>query len=169
MDKGITMYDHKLGERSKKVYDTLHPDLQQIISRGLKYCAVDMSLYEGHRPPEKQFEYYKKGRELRDGRWVVVNEKAKITNVDGYKIKGKHNYNPSLAVDLNVYVPGKKQLTWDVPHLTYIAASLVMVAEFLYLEGTISHKLRWGGNWDKDGDLADNRLYDRPHLELYKP
>jgi hypothetical protein len=37
------------------------------------------------------------------------------------------------------------------------------------MEGLIQHKVRWGGNWDRDGDLADNTLYDRPHLEIYKP
>ena len=44
-----------------------------------------------------------------------------------------------------------------------------MISEFLYENGTINHQLRWGGNWDRDGDLSDNTLYDRPHLELYKP
>ena len=163
------MYNHKLGKKSKEVYDTLHPDLQTVISWGLKHCAVDMSLYEGYRSPEKQFEYYKKGRKFIDGRWKVVNKKAVITNVDGYHVKGKHNYNPSHAVDLRAYVPGKEGLTWDSIHLTYIAASLIMISEFLYDDGVIEHKLRWGGNWDKDGDLADNKLYDRPHLEIYKP
>ena len=99
----------------------------------------------------------------------IVNKKAVITNVDGYRIKGKHNYSPSHAVDFRAYVPGKEGVTWDSVHLTYIAASLVMVAEMLYLEGLISHKLRWGGNWDKDGDLADNKLVDRPHVEIYEP
>ena len=162
---------HKLGKSSKKVYDTLHPDLQTIISWGLSKCAVDFTLYEGHRPPAVQFQYYKKGRELdhRTGKYSVVNKKAVITNVDGYNIIGKHNYNPSHAVDLRAYVPNKEQLTWDTEHLSYIAASLIMVAEFLYEDGIIQHKLRWGGNWDKDGDLADNNLCDRPHLEIYKP
>ena len=160
---------HKLGAGSKKVYDTLHEDLQTIISWGLTKCAVDFTLYEGHRPPEKQFEYYKKGREFKNGRWVVVNKKAVITNIDGYHVKGKHNYNPSHAVDLRAYVPDKEGLTWDSVHLTYIAASLIVIADFLFDDGLVQHKLRWGGNWDKDGDLADNTLVDRPHLEIYKP
>jgi len=165
------MYNHKLGAGSKKVYDTLHEDLQTVITWGLKKCAVDFTLYEGHRPPAKQLEYFKKGRKLdhRTGKYVIVNKKAVITNVDGYHIKGKHNYSPSHAVDLRAYVPDKDQLTWDIPHLTYIAASFVMIGEFLFEKGEISHKLRWGGNWDMDGDLADNKLYDRPHLEIYKP
>jgi peptidoglycan L-alanyl-D-glutamate endopeptidase CwlK len=158
-----------LGENSKKQYDTLHPDLQVIIDHGLQQCVVDMTLVEGHRPVQKQFEYFKKGREFKNGRWEVVNKKAIITNVDGHYIKGKHNHTPSIAVDFCAYVPNKPQLAWDAVHLTYIAASLITIADSLYKEGTITHTLRWGGNWDKDGDLADNTLYDRPHVELYKP
>lgn len=164
-------YNHILSESSKKVYDTLHSDLQIIISWGLKRCAVDFTLYEGHRSEETQFEYFKKGRELnhRTGEWEIVDRKKVITSIDGKRRKGKHNYNPSLAVDLHVYVPDKPYLTWDEKHLTYIGASLIMVAKFLYEEGLISHTLRWGGNWDRDGDLADNTLYDLPHLELHRP
>lgn len=163
------MYNHKLGKQSKKQYDTLHSDLQMIVSWGLKYCAVDITCHEGHRSVEKQFAYFKKGRKFINGEWVLVKPKSKITNIDGIKVKGKHNYNPSLALDFKAYVPGKPQLTWDAVHLTYIGASLIMIAEYLHSEGLIEHKLRWGGNWDKDGDLADNTLYDRPHVELYTP
>jgi len=163
------MYNHILGKKSKTQYDTLHPDLQMIASWGLKYCAVDFGINEGHRPISKQFEYFKKGRKLVGNKWVLVNPKAKWTNIDGINTKGMHNYEPSLAFDFKAFVPGKPQLTWDAVHLTYIGASLIMIAEYLYSEGMIQHKLRWGGNWDKDGDLADNTLYDRPHVELYKP
>ena len=160
---------HSLGNKSKLQYDTLHPDLQLIVDAALEYCVVDFSINEGHRPVKKQLEYFKKGREFKNGRWEVVNKKAIITNVDGHYIKGKHNYLPSLALDFKAYVPEKPELTWDSVHLTYIGATMVMIAEVLFKDGEIEHKLRWGGNWDKDGDLADNKLYDRPHVELYTP
>ena len=161
---------HTLGQRSLKQYNTLHPDLQKIIDWGLRFCIVDFTLTEGHRPVERQFELYKKGREFVDGRWKVKNKKWIVTKIDGYNIKGKHNHDPSLAVDFCAYVPGKvEKLMWDTNHLSYIASSLVTIAEFLFEKGDIEHKLRWGGNWDKDGDLADNNFYDRPHVELYKP
>jgi len=160
---------HSLGTNSKKQYDTLHSDLQMVVDWVLAECLVDFTLVEGYRTPAKQFMYYKKGRKFIDGEWVLVQPKNKITNVDGMKIKGKHNYNPSLAVDFCAYVPEKPQLKWDAIHLTYIASCFLTVAEFLHKEGLIEHKLRWGGNWDKDGDLSDNTLYDRPHVELYIP
>ena len=160
---------HTLGPKSKERYDTLHPDLQEIIGFGLEQCRVDFSIVEGHRPVEKQFELYKKGREFKQGRWLVANKKQVVTNIDGHRKKGNHNYQPSMAVDIAAYVPGKKQLTWDIEHLAYIAATLMSIADALYQEGIITHRLRWGGNWDGDGDLSDNNLFDRPHLELYKP
>ncbi len=163
------MTTHKFGEKSTKQFETLHGDLQTILAWGIKYCLVDFSLVEGHRPPEKQFEYYKKGREFIDGRWKVTNPKAVITNVDGHHTKGNHNYLPSRAVDFCAHVPDKPELTWDTIHLTYIAATLVYIADRLFEDGVIQHRLRWGGNWDKDGDLSDNKLYDRPHVEIYKP
>ena len=27
-------------------------------------------------------------------------------------------------------------------------------------------KIRWGGDWDRDTDLSDNRFNDLPHFEL---
>ena len=43
------------------------------------------------------------------------------------------------------------------------------VAEMLYKQGGITHKLRWGGNWDMDGEiLIDQSFDDRPHVELIK-
>ena len=161
---------HRLGARSQIAYDTLHPDLQRIISWCLDYCAVDFSLTEGHRLVSKQFEYYQKGRTKgNDGKWTITDKKKVITYLDGINKKGKHNYKPSLAFDFCAYVPDKPQLAWDITHLTYIAATFIAVGEFMYKEGMIKHKLRWGGNWDKDGDLDDSRFCDRPHLELYEP
>jgi len=40
------------------------------------------------------------------------------------------------------------------------------VAEILYLQGAIRHKLKWGGNWDMDMDFYDSNFIDLPHFEL---
>ena len=89
----------KFSTSSLKQYNTLHTDLQVILDWGIKYSAVDFSLTEGHRPPQKQFEYFKKGRVFVDGIWMINKPKQIITNIDGTRKKGKLNYNPSLAVD----------------------------------------------------------------------
>lgn len=161
------------GNKSSEVLCQLHSDLQMILVWGLKYSPVDFGLNDGYRSPEKQFEYFKVGRKKHDSeRWIPTHpdKKGVITNCDGYQIKSKHNYNPSLAVDLKIYVLGKPSLTYDVAHLSLVAGVLIASATFLYEQGKIQHKLRWGGNWDKDGEiLFDQEFDDIPHVELYKP
>ena len=43
---------------------------------------------------------------------------------------------------------------------------MITIANQLYEEGKIKHRLRWGGDWDRDGDLTDNILFDGPHFEI---
>jgi peptidoglycan L-alanyl-D-glutamate endopeptidase CwlK len=160
--------NHIFGEASLKQLSTLHPDLRLIMTEAIKRCEVDFALVEGYRSPEKQFEYFKKGRALdQHGNWVVVNKRNVITNIDGYKIIGKHNYYPSIAVDIAAYVPDKPDLAYDPSHLSYIAGSIMRIAEQLYDEGKITHLVRWGGDWNVNGDFTDSNLCDKPHFEIY--
>ena len=58
---------------------------------------------------------------------------------------------------------------WDNEHLSYLAGLIHGVTEMLLVEGKITHKIRWGGNWDMDGViLIDQTFDDRPHFELIK-
>ena len=164
------MSNHSFGPNSLKQYNTLHNELQLILDHAIIESDVDFSLVEGYRSPETQFEFYKKGRtQTANGDWIVTDPKQVITNVDGYKIIGTHSYSPSIAVDIAIYVPGKPELTYDKVHLAYVAGVIMTIANRLFEEGKIKNKLRWGGNWDRDGDLKDNTLYDEPHFELIKP
>jgi len=158
---------YKLGITSKVVYETLHEDLRKIIDRALQCSAVDFGLAHGYRSPEVQFEYYKKGRKKIEGEWIIVNKSKVITYVDGYKQLSMHNYQPARAFDFYVWIPGKKQLAYDDKHLIFVAANLLCVANKLYEEGEITHKIRWGGNWDSDGEIIyDQNFDDLPHVEL---
>jgi peptidoglycan L-alanyl-D-glutamate endopeptidase CwlK len=157
----------KFGNKSQKVFETLHSDLQMVLTWAIKYTRVDFGLNEGYRSPEKQFEYFKKGREKKDGKWVKVG--STITNIDGYEKKGKHNYKPSLAVDIYIYVPGRPDLAYDTTHLSYVAGLIIMCSEFLFEQGKITHKVIWGANWDGDQVLIkDQSFNDYPHFQLNK-
>lgn len=66
-----------------------------------------------------------------------------------------HQY--GLAFDLIHGTKGWElsQLQWDiVRHVVFETAASCGV------------KLRWGGDWDGDGDIHDQRLYDPAHFEL---
>jgi len=161
----LKINNFKFGKRSEDCLATCHPDLVLIHTVGLATCRVDYGIIEGARTIELQREYF------RDGKSRV--------NPDRYDSKtlvqkGKHlvnEYEPlSRATDMIAAVPGKKKLAFDEVHLSYIAGHLVAVSHMLYAMGHTTHLLRWGGNWDKDGNLiTDQKLIDMPHVELYLP
>ena len=90
----------EFGKRSKDNLSTAHEKLQRVMNRAIK--KYDFTVIYGHRSPSEQFELFKKGRELQsDGTWKKVG--SVVTNIDGKSKKSKHNYLPSLAVDVAPY------------------------------------------------------------------
>ncbi len=126
--------------------------MQLIMNTAISISDVDFGIAEGHRSVEKQKQYFDEGK----------------SKIDGITRKGKHNYEPSMAADYYPYVGGRAD--YEREKVTYIAGIIHAAAEMLYDEGSIFHKIRWGGNWDMDGEiLTDQSFDDRPHVELYSP
>ena len=125
-------------KRSKKVWDTLDPRLQAMLNELL--IRMDVSLTSGHRSESEQNALYPKFTKVK---WP----------------DSKHNTLPSLAVDVQPYpLPTNKHELWAA--LGYMAGLATLIAE---RQGT---HLRWGGDWDRDGDLTDNNFDDLFHLEI---
>lgn len=142
----------KFGKTSKERLNTCHSDIQLIMNEAIKITNVDFGIAEGHRSIEKQQQYFKEGK----------------SKIDGVNKKGKHNYTPSLAADIYPYFDNGAK--WDNEHLSYLAGIIHAVSEILFASGKITHKVRWGGNWDMDGIiLIDQSFDDRPHFELVLP
>ena len=145
---------YKLGKGSLKKLESVHHDLVKIIKLAITRTPVDFGISEGHRSLERQKELYDQGK----------------SKIDGINKKGKHNYSPSLAIDLYAYHPDievRKKLAYDVPTLCIIAGVIISCADELKAKGDIKHSLRWGGNWDNDGViLYDQSFDDLPHFEL---
>lgn len=145
------MRKFNFGQASKDRIATCHPDLQQILNVALEVTDVDFGVAEGHRSVELQQQYFKEGK----------------SKIDGVTQLGKHNEKPSMAADIYPFVGGKAN--YDNETLSYLAGILHAVSEMLYNQGAITHHLRWGGNWDMDGEiLIDQSFDDRPHIELVK-
>jgi peptidoglycan L-alanyl-D-glutamate endopeptidase CwlK len=136
---------YKYGEKSRNVYKTLHPDLQRVFAEVL--TTRDHSLIEGHRSNERQAE-------------LLALKKTKVGPG-----KSRHNTTPSMAVDVIPYPFYQKD--WNDRDKFHLFAGYVLaVADRLYAEGRITHRLRWGGDWDKDWETSDNAFDDFPHFEL---
>lgn len=139
------------GQRSSDVLSTLHPDLAKVMNLAIKHSTIDFGLVEGYRSVERQNILFKAGK----------------SRIDGIRKKGKHNYNPSLAVDIIISAKEIPSLGYDWNHLSYVAGVVQTCASILYEAGEITHKVRWGGNWDMDGIiLIDQEFDDGPHFEL---
>ena len=156
----------KWGKNSSKHLSTCHPDLQKIWNLFAQRTVLDVGISEGHRPVEKQQEYYAIGR-------TVELHRKPITKIDGVNKLGKHNVFPSEATDFFIWHNDKEtrlKIAYDEAHLSYVYGMLDSCAKELYEKGEITHLLRWGANWDGDGVLYfDQSFDDAPHVELYKP
>lgn len=132
----------KWGTRSKAAYDTLHPALQSTMDYVLREVA-DVSLLFGHRDEATQNHFFATG-------------KSKLEYP-----KSRHNSWPSEAVDFQPYpMPKRKEKVWAA--LAYIAGRAI---EHAASKGVT---LRWGGDWNRNGDLTDQSFDDLFHLELVR-
>ena len=128
----------KFGSTSKKRLLTCDERLQGVFNEVIKF--VDCSVLEGHREQERQDELFKAGK-----------TKVKYPN-------GRHNSKPSRAVDVTPY-----PVNWEDRERQRLFAGFVI--------GIAKHmgvNLRWGGDWDQDFEVMDNRFDDFPHFELDK-
>ena len=158
------MPNNTLGPRSIENRDQCHADLILVINEAARLSQVDFTIIEGARSVERQQMLFNKGR-----------SKVNPSKYSAAELitKGKHIVNEfrdeSWAFDFIVYVPGRKDLTYDATHLMYLVGVFTAVAEYLYQAGEIDHKIRSGANWDRDGMLKyDQSFFDSPHIEMIK-
>lgn len=81
----------------------------------------------------------------------------------------EHNSDPSMATDASPYPIPKKWGDGDrneYEKFRYFAFYVLGVADCLLQTGLISHRLRWGGDWDGDKGVNDQKFNDLIHFEL---
>lgn len=141
---------YRFGNTSLERLSTCHNDIQIIMKKAIEKSTIDFGIAEGERSVERQKELFDAG----------------LSKIDGVTRKGKHNYSPSLAVDIYPFIKGAA--VWDNETLSFLAGFIHGIAAQLLEEGKISHRLRWGGNFDMDGEILEQSFDDRPHFELVR-
>ena len=149
------MKEHRFGNKSNERLLTCQRDLIKIMMLAISRSNIDFSIVEGHRPVSVQLEYY--------------NANPPLTRVKF----GKHNLDPSNAVDICIWHPNRAtrmKIAYDPKHLCYVAGIIQACAVELHAKGEVEHLIRWGGNWDKDDVIIyDQSFQDLVHFEIYKP
>ena len=126
----------KFGRTSKKRLATCDKKLQDVFNEVIKY--VDCSVLEGTRSEATQNKYYAEGKSK-------------------FKFPGSnHNSLPSRAADVTPY-----PVDWeDRERQTLFAGFVIGLAKGMGIN------LRWGGDWDMDFQVNDNKFDDFPHFEV---
>ena len=146
---------NKLSQTSNIRLSSCDTYIQKVIRKAIEVSAIDFGVAQGERTVVQQAEYYKDG-------------KSKVNPVNYTKeelpLKGKHItddvYTKAGAVDVYAYISGKGA-SWDHNHLCYIAGVIMAV------DASMEGLLRWGGNWDQDGEIiTDQGFDDLPHFEM---
>lgn len=127
---------------SRRNLETCHRDLQILFNTVVHHfdCAVKY----GHRGEREQNAMQRAG-----------------TSQKRYP-NSKHNKKPSMAADVYPYPIAFE----DRERMHFFAGYVLGVAEMLYYEGLMIHRLRWGGDWDGDTEVKDNSFDDLGHFEL---
>ena len=129
----------KFSKKSAEKLSQLDTDLQKVLQVAIEH-GPDFTILTGHRTEAAQEEAFRKG-----------NSKVHWPN-------GKHNSNPSTAVDLAPY-----PIDWkNINRFRRLCSYIQGVAAAMGVE------LRWGGDWDRDWSEQDEKgLRDFGHLEIF--
>ena len=126
----------RFGRKSRERLSTCDNRLQDVFNEVIK--TVDCSVIEGHRSKERQNKLYEEG-------------KTKVRYPDG-----RHNASPSRAADVVPY-----PIDWNDRERFHLFAGFV-----IGIAKSMGIKLRWGGDWNMNWEVDDNKFDDFPHFEL---
>ena len=137
------------GKRSLDKLATVHPDLRDLFNVYQRKQFFEITIVHGWRGEEVQTEAFLTGASTKE--WP----------------DSKHNFmdprtgDPlSLAVDFAPWIPGFG-IPWKDEHAFSIIGGILIA-----LAKDLGHKVRYGGDWDMDGQTTDQKLMDWGHIEV---
>jgi peptidoglycan L-alanyl-D-glutamate endopeptidase CwlK len=132
----------KLSERSLERARDVNPKLINLILLAIRRTPIDFGVawMGGKRTAEEQNQLFKEG----------------YSQCDGYEKLSKHQSGD--AIDLNIFVGSK--LVENKEMLCVVAGVMFSCANELGIN------LRWGLDWNQNGDIRDNKFNDQYHFEL---
>ena len=130
------MADYRWSAKSAKFLASAHVELRGLFDEVLTVC--DVRIIAGHRGRTLQNQYFQQG-------------KTQVEWPDSY-----HNKQPSLAIDACRY-----PVIWNDRERQTLFAGLVL---------GIAHRrglaVTWGGDWNRDWNVRDNKFDDLVHFQL---
>ena len=140
---------NRWSRRSLKNLSTCHEDIIFLFTHVLQ--VFDCSIICGYRNEEDQHKAF-------------INKFSKVDWPDG-----KHNAWPSNAVDVCPYLPDIRIDGNNPKHLKYFysfSGHVLGIAAEMFNQGSMAHRLRFGGDWDSDKNMDDQTFNDLYHYGL---
>lgn len=123
---------------SKERLATCHPDLKRLFNEVVKH--FDCKVLEGYR-----------NEDIQHAAFIAKPQRSKVDWPNS-----KHNTLPSHAVDVAPY-----PVNWTDYDRLYCFGGFV-----LGIAASMKIKIRWGGDWDQDTEVRDNKFNDLVHFEI---
>ncbi len=132
----------KLSDRSLERARDVNPKLINLILLAIRRTPIDFGVawMGGKRTAEEQNQLFKEG----------------YSQCDGYEKLSKHQSGD--AIDLNIFVGSR--LVENKEMLCVVAGVMFSCANELGIN------LRWGLDWNGNGDIRDNKFNDMYHFEI---
>ena len=142
----------RLGTASMSKLATCHPLLQDVIEEAMLRTPMDFTVVQGFRNKADQNAAVKAGKSQTP--WPT----SKHNHMDG-------PMPASLAVDVAPWWPTAPHIQWSCTEEFRWLAGFIMGVGSRIVEPK-GYRLRWGGDWDQDGNHHDSKFIDLPHIEL---
>lgn len=139
------------GKKSRDRLATCHPILQEIAEHALGISPYDITIIHGLRGEAVQNALYDSHASTKQ--WP--NSRHNATQDP----EVADHFSMSDALDFAPVVNGK--IPWDDTHIFAAVAGVLMSSA-----RSLGYELRWGGDWDGDGETTDQKLMDWGHVEI---
>lgn len=132
------------GETSREKLNEVDPDMRRVATLALSWGIMDFTVYEGRRSKACQDRFCTLG-------------KSRVKWPDGaHNVKNPEDL--AHAFDIAPVING--QISWAKTHCVALSGIILAAAAVLGV------RLRWGGNWDMDGEpITDQDFQDLVHYE----
>lgn len=135
---------YKFSQTSEERLKHLVPEMVRVVRRAMSFQVMDFTVLETLRDEERQQMLIKAGTSQKA-------DSLHLANGDGL----------AEAVDLLPYPYNVNGVdVWQDKQRFSVLAGLMFAAAALE-----NVPVRWGGDWDGDGNNADSKFHDMPHFE----
>ena len=142
---------YKYGTGSNEKLDTCHPTLQLIAEEALSLSPYDITIIHGWRNMGTQNQLEADGKSTKRFPNSRHNKTDDPSVIDYARM--------SDALDFAPWV--NNTIYWDDTHIFAVIAGC-----FIAAAKSMGVTLRWGGDWDSDGQTTDQTLLDWGHVEI---